>query len=686
MVEYTEAQIEVIKAIADTVVGPLSTQDEASLINNAIGTSSEAVSAYARYSGGSDYQAVIRTLQQLSPHKQQELQTILNVLASPVGTFALTRHYQKFSALSRQEREAVFLSWKSSILPPLVTLYGTFAGLTCTALYRNPECPAYKAIGYQDRDPVRSQPDYQPPNVTERLPMLTVKDIENLARLDAIIIGSGAGGGVCAAELAQAGQSVLVIEKGVYYHESEFQWGEQDGLNNLLERGGLLVSENGTTQVYCASTIGGGTTVNWSMSLKPQHFVREEWAKRFGLSHFKSPQFSRDLDRVYERIGASTAGIQHSRPNQILIEGCQKLGYHVSDVPQNTGGKTHDCNHCFYGCRDGTKNGTMNSWLRDAHAAGAKMVDRTKVLRVLIENGRAVGVECVVHGEKRVKIYANRVVVSAGSMNTPGILLQSGLKNKNIGRHLRLHPCVFIYGVFDEPVDMNRGSIMTTVTNVAESVNKDGYGAKIEVPSSHMGLYSAVSVWRGAAKHKEFMLKYRYAAPLVVICRDKDSVGYVKYNDEGEVIFDYSLSRGDRRSLVAGIYRSVTIMAAAGAREIYTAQIGIEPFVFNKDEEIRADNPRFIAWREKVVKYGLPDSGVNAFGSAHQMGSCRLGVSPRNSATKPTGETWDVKNLYVADASLFPSPSGVNPMVTIEACALMVAANIIKSTKATASL
>ena len=106
----------------------------------------------------------------------------------------------------------------------------------------------------------------------------------------------------------------------------------------------------------------------------------------------------------------------------------------------------------------------MNSWLRDAHEHNAKFLDRTKVLRVLIEDGKATGVECLVHGEKLVKIYANRVVVSAGSMNTPGILLQSGLTNKNIGRHLRLHPCVFVSGIFDDVVDMHHGSIMTTVS------------------------------------------------------------------------------------------------------------------------------------------------------------------------------------------------------------------------------
>lgn len=190
------------------------------------------------------------------------------------------------------------------------------------------------------------------------------------------------------------------------------------------------------------------------------------------------------MDRVFERIGASTAGVKHNATNGLLVKGCQyvlfnnhftiivlnakhvirALGYHVADIAQNTDGQEHDCNFCFTGCRDGIKNGTMNTWLRDAYQHGARFLDRTKVERVIIENGRAVGVECTAHYEHKAVIRAEQVVVSGGSLHTPNILARSGLKNKNIGQHLRLHPCSIAFGFFDEDINMYEGSIMTAVS------------------------------------------------------------------------------------------------------------------------------------------------------------------------------------------------------------------------------
>lgn len=356
----------------------------------------------------------------------------------------------------------------------------------------------------------------------------------------------------------------------------------------------------------------------------------------------------------------------------------RELGYPVADLHQNTDGRDHECGFCFAGCRDGVKNGTMNSWLRDAHEHGAKFVDMSKVQRVLVENGKAVGVEVLAHYKHKINLRADQVVVAAGSLQTPGVLQRTGLTNKNIGQHLRIHPCCITFGFFDHDVDMFRGSIMTAVSNVAENVDHEGYGAKLEVPSLHPGSYSTVLPWRGAAQHKSLMLRYRRCAPMLILSRDKDSKGVVRYDKDNNMIVDFRLSTHDRRSLMEGIIRSLRVLAAAGAREVHTGQYGVDGFKFNKGEESRADNPRFEEWLKQVSRYGLPQDGAGVF-AAHQMGSCRMGVTPKVSVAKPTGETWEVKDLFISDASLFPTASGVNPMVTTEAVALHVADSIIKS-------
>jgi glycerol-3-phosphate dehydrogenase len=158
----------------------------------------------------------------------------------------------------------------------------------------------------------------------------------------------------------------------------------------------------------------------------------------------------------------------------------------------------------------GVKNGTMNTWLRDAYQHNAKFLEKTKVIKVVTKKGVATGVECLVNYERKVTIKADQVVVSAGSLQSPGVLMRSGLKNKNIGRNLRLHPCSITFGFFDRPIRTFEGSIVTAVSGVVEI---DGYGAKLEVPQLHPGSFSTVVPWHGAAAHKEIMLKYDQCLP-----------------------------------------------------------------------------------------------------------------------------------------------------------------------------
>ncbi|KAI8139041.1 hypothetical protein BJV82DRAFT_695995 [Fennellomyces sp. T-0311] len=660
--EFTDTQTKVLAAIADTIVAPLTEQEEAAISNDGHSTAliqAAELSTYAKYSGSSDITSIINKLRNLPSEKKKLLQDVLDALSTMEGTSVLTGQDKKFVDLTRSEREAILLNWKSSSEPPLVALYKAFTSILLYSIYSRLCCPAYLAMGYEGCDPVRSRPNYQSTNPTKRLPMLSREELLQIPRFDTIIVGSGAGGGVCAAELAAAGQTVLVIEKGRYYHESEFQLNEEAG-SKLMDSGGPIASENG--------------------NFNPSHATRQKWSEISGISYFTSLQFETDLQRVYDRIGASTSGINRNKQNQYVFEGCRKLGYDVADAPQNTSGLPHECNWCFYGCRDGVKNGTINTWLADAHEHGAKLLDQSEVTQVIIQDGKAIGVDCVVHGNSNsIRIYADRVVVSAGSMRTPSLLLNSGLSNRHIGSNLRIHPGTYVFGVFDEPINMHQGAISSKVADI-------GSDTLIEPVGIHAGLLHALLPWRGVVHHKQFVLKYRHVMSLFVTVSDNESSGYVKPDDDGGLSFDYILSQCDRERLQIGLDKAVQLLCSVGAREIHTMQLNVEPLVFAKDEEISLDHPCFINWREQVRRHGLPDFGVSMFPSVHPMGSCRLGHSPEVSATAATGETWEVKDLYVADTSLFPLPSGVNPMVTAEAVSLNVARNIIKSTKARAYL
>lgn len=262
---------------------------------------------------------------------------------------------------------------------------------------------------------------------------------------DVVIVGSGCGGAVAASNLAATGHRVLVVDKGYYFPPEQLPMTELAAGIHLYENGGANMVENGSSGVMTGSTWGGGGTVNWSASLQTQDFVRREWAER-GLAFFETAEFQKSLDRVCERMGVSTEFIEHNHANRILLEGSRKLGYNAKAVPQNSGGAAHNCGHCGLGCGIAQKHGPILTWLPDAAKNGAKFVEGFEVKEIIFEtsNGvkRATGVKGQWVGRdnrgatdgplsertvKEVIVKAKRVVISAGTIWSPVLLLKSGL-------------------------------------------------------------------------------------------------------------------------------------------------------------------------------------------------------------------------------------------------------------------
>lgn len=264
---------------------------------------------------------------------------------------------------------------------------------------------------------------------------------------DVVIVGSGCGGAVCAKNLAEAGYKVLVVEKSYYYPPSRLPMTEEEGGPHLLENGGIELSDDSSIAVVAGSNWGGGGTINWSASLQTQGFVRKEWCEDRGLPFFGTAEFQTCLDRVCQRMKVSADHIKQNHGNNVILEGARKLGYTAKAVPQNTGGEEHYCGHCAMGCSNAQKQGPVVSWLPDAAKAGAKFMEGFQVDKVLFDesNGTktAVGVQGVwtsrnskggIDGPssnrrtREVIIKAKRVILSCGTLWSPILLLNSGLK------------------------------------------------------------------------------------------------------------------------------------------------------------------------------------------------------------------------------------------------------------------
>jgi len=342
-------------------------------------------------------------------------------------------------------------NWAESYLAPLRQTYKALSFLLKQVWLKT--SPTIGSVLGFPRIPVHGKPgkgfDYQ---FVQFPPGSEPEVIET----DVVIVGSCCGGGVCAKNLAEAGHRVVVVEKAYHFPSEHLPMSEADAGIHLFMNGGVDPSDDNSISVIAGQAWGGGGTVNWSASLQTQGFVRREWAER-GLPFFTSSEYQNCLDRVCHRMGVSTDHIEHNFANKVILEGARKLGYNAKPVPQNTGGNKHYCGYCTLGCGAAEKQGPVVSWLPDAEKAGAHFIEGFNCEKIIFDEtgGRkvAVGVQGLwtsrdsnrgVNGSDRTKrqviIKAKRVIVSAGTLQSPLLLLRSGLKNPQIGRNLYLHP------------------------------------------------------------------------------------------------------------------------------------------------------------------------------------------------------------------------------------------------------
>jgi long-chain-alcohol oxidase len=539
-----------------------------------------------------------------------------------------------YSRLPQARREAVLRLWRDSRVPLLRTGFQALRKAALAFAYLLPG--RWEEIGYPG--PLGARADAPAP----RLEPIEIGDGLELA-CDVCVIGSGAGGGVAAAVLAQAGLDVVVLEAGDYWSERDFDGAERTGLRRLYRGGGAAATDDQGVALIAGACLGGGTVVNYTTSFRTPDDVLTEWE---GLG-FPSAELGSSLDAVCERLGVNRDHNRPSRRDEAMARGLEALGWHVDAMPRDVIGCEQGvlCGSCGYGCPLGAKQSTLRTWLEDAAGAGARIVVGARAMRVLVEGGGAAGVDA-----GSVQVRCRAVVAAAGAIETPALLLRSGLSNPNVGRWLRLHPATAVFGVFEEEIRPWEGTLQALFSDQLRFLD-GGYGVKLETVPLHPALLTAALPWEGASPHARLMASLPRLSLIAVILRDAGA-GRVRIGRDGEAIATYRPAADDRRRLAAGIDAAGRVMAAAGAGEVFTAHARTQ----------RWDD----GFPEDAFRFG---PGRGSLYSFHIMGSARMGASAATSAASPTGETWDVRNLVIADGSAFPTASGVNPMITIEAIA-----------------
>jgi len=266
-----------------------------------------------------------------------------------------------------------------------------------------------------------------------------------------------------------------------------------------------------------------------------------------------------------------------------------------------------------------------------------------------------------------VRVKARAVVVAAGSIHTPALLRRSGLGNVHIGANLHLHPTTMISSQFNELMEGWCGAPQTRMSREFADLDGHGYGVWLETAPIHPGLAAQAFNWYSGRNHKRTMQAIRHFANIIVLTRDYYG-GQVTTDKHGQPVVRYRLHPVDGRHLQRGLTEAIKIHAAAGATRIYSPYQGLPGFT-------PGHNGSLDCYLQRVKSAGFKPNKFALF-SAHQMSTCRIAGSSTLGAVNPAGETYEVKNLYVADGSVLPTAAGVNPMLTIMGTAHYLAQHI----------
>jgi choline dehydrogenase-like flavoprotein len=564
----------------------------------------------------------------------------------------LPRYRKRFTQLSRQDRADFVFSWHDkdplrralflALVYPLRNAHfddkGVYQKLGC--VWENPAVADATPRWMQQ---VSSAAD------------LDEEEIE----CEVVVVGTGAGGAVVAKELAERGVAVLLVEEGEYYQRKDFIRRSMPGMRRLYKNGGLTgVVGNCVIPIPLGKNVGGSTTINTGTCLRAPDWILDRWRSEHGLSDFTPDYLGQFYDKVESTLEVAPATEKaNGAPARVVAEGCDALGWSHFPVPRNAPG----CDGqgvCQWGCPTEAKRSMNVSYVPMALERGAALVTGLKVERVLVENGRAVGVSgrAVANG-RQIRVRARGVVLACGSMATPALLLKNRLANSSgqVGKNLTIHPATGVSALFDRDI---RGFEHVPQGHGVDQFHRDGMlmlgaGAPLDMGAN---MFPYVG-----DRYMELMQRYDRIASYGVMVEDRPN-GRIVLGPGGVPIPLYRLGRHERRLLARGSAAVARIFRAAGAREIFTEIKGHEELATLEDiERLERSCPSPL------------DIIMIAF---HPLGTCRMGADPEKSVVDSYHETHDVPGLYIVDGSVVPTSIAVNTQLTIMALATRAASLI----------
>ncbi len=471
---------------------------------------------------------------------------------------------------------------------------------------------------------------------------------------DVVIVGSGAGGAVAAKELAEAGLRVVVLEEGEHFDRRDFAGPPPERLRRFYRGNGLTFTIGvPTISLLIGRGIGGSTLINSGTCFRTPEFVLNSWG-------IDPDEMAPLFDEVEAILNVTPVGADIMGPNgEVMDQGRRELGYSGGPIRRNARG-CHGSGVCAFGCPLDAKLGMHVSYLPLAARAGARIISGCRVDGLVVEAGHAIGVRGSIvdpdsgamQRDARFEVRAKRVVLAAGAVYTPNLLLRQRLGNASgqVGRNLRIHPGCGVLGVFDHDLHAWKGVMQSYY--VDEKL-RDGILVEATYPPPGVG-YSAGGVGGKGSALKNVLARYKQTAAAGLIISDTGT-GRVRTTPGGGLLMLYDLHRDDLRKTLEGIRLATEIYLAAGAEEVHTLLPGL-PAVRKREQLSLITDGR---WRAADLK-------LSAY---HPMGTCRMGKDARSSVVDQHGRSHDLPGLVITDASVLPGSTYVNPQITIMALA-----------------
>ncbi len=498
-----------------------------------------------------------------------------------------------------------------------------------------------------------------------------------IVKADVCVIGSGAGGAVTAAQLALAGFDVLVVEEGGHHTRPEFIMREDVNFPMLYQEAGGRMTKDLALNVLQGRAVGGSTVVNWTTSFRTPDAVYDHWRTQHAVAGISIADLNPHWDVIEQRLNIQKIPYEETnRNNRTLYDGCKLLGLAVDTTKRNVKGCMKS-GYCGMGCPIDAKQSMLVTYLPDAVAAGARVLSRCRVDRLLGDGASSIGgAACTILGDdgynsagKRVTIAAGRFVLSAGGIGSPAILIRSGLGGPFVGRQTWLHPVAGLAARWKEPVEPYYGAPQSVASH-AHAHRGDDVGLFYEAAPLHPMM--ATVVLPGIGKwHQEQMKQLPFTTAHIALAIDgfhaSEKGGTVTVRKSGAPLVDYPLPPRVLEALRFGLKTLARIDFAAGAQELSMGEFPTLTLRSPADLQL-------------IDHYDM--TKMTLF-SAHVMGGCKMGDDPSRAVVRSSDlRHHQLENLHIVDGSVFPTSLGVNPQESIYGLAHLVSSRLVHSWKA----